>query len=63
MSTPQVYLARTERMRTFIWKPELKVGEHEYFFYTNKLRGIQTGVCFDSSFAHARVKPNKAVAR
>ena len=41
-------------MRTFVWKPELKVGEHEYFFWTNKLRGIQTMVCFDSSFAHSR---------
>ena len=59
---PMVYLARTERMRGFVWKPELKVGEHEYFFYTNKLRGIQTGVCFDSSFAHARHKPSTAVA-
>ena len=59
---PMVYLARTERMRHFKWKKELKVGEHEYFFYTNKMQGIQTGVCFDSSFAHARHKPATAVA-
>ncbi|CAD7972399.1 unnamed protein product [Amoebophrya sp. A25] len=59
---PMVYLARRERMKQFVWKPELKVGEHEYFFYTNKLRGIQTGVCFDSSFAHARHKPQTALA-
>ncbi|CAD7952239.1 unnamed protein product [Amoebophrya sp. A120] len=59
---PMVYLARKARMATFEWKKELKVGEHEYFFYTNKLKGIQTGVCFDSSFAHARHKPSTAVA-
>ncbi len=58
---PMVYLARTERMAEFKWKPELKVGEHEYFFYTNKMRGIQTAVCFDSSFAHARHKPTTSV--
>jgi len=28
----------------------------------NKMKGIQTGVCFDSSFAHARHKPNTALA-
>eukprot|EP00397_Hematodinium_sp_SG-2012_P004248 GEMP01004259.1.p1 GENE.GEMP01004259.1~~GEMP01004259.1.p1 ORF type:complete len:1060 (+),score=211.55 GEMP01004259.1:149-3328(+) len=52
---PMVYLARTERMRMFKWKPELKVGEHEHFFYTNMRQGITTAVCFDSSFAHARM--------
>lgn len=56
---PMVYLARTQRLQSFEWKPELKVGEHEYFFYTNKLRGIQTSVCFDSSLAHSRAKKAK----
>ncbi|KAF4676957.1 hypothetical protein FOL47_004199 [Perkinsus chesapeaki] len=52
---PMVFLARTARMKSFQWQLELPVGEHEQFFLSNKYRGIQVAVCFDSSFPHFRV--------
>ncbi|KAF4682556.1 hypothetical protein FOZ63_006358 [Perkinsus olseni] len=52
---PMVFLARTERMKTFQWQLDLPVGEHEQFFLSNKHKGIQVAVCFDSSFPHFRV--------
>ena len=54
---PMVFLARTERIKTFQWNPTLPVGEHEEFFFANKRLGIQVGVCSDSSFTHFRPDP------
>lgn len=35
---------------------QLRVGEHEQFFYANKYFGMQSAVCFDSTFPHFRVQ-------
>ncbi|CAK9060818.1 unnamed protein product [Durusdinium trenchii] len=57
---PMVFLGRTARMRRFHFNKELRVGEHEQFFYANAYNGIQVAVCFDSSFPHFRVNTMSA---
>ncbi|CAK0852600.1 unnamed protein product [Prorocentrum cordatum] len=52
---PMAFLARTERMRMFEFQDQLRVGEHEQFFYANRYFGLQAAVCFDSTFPHFRV--------
>ena len=56
---PMVFLARTERLRTFKWSSELPVGEHELFFASNQYHGIQVAVCSDVSFTHFRIPPSE----
>jgi hypothetical protein len=51
---PMVFLGRTSALRKFTWQPELTVGEHELFFYSNKPRVV---VCADSAFIHHRPDP------
>ena len=53
---PMVFLARTERISKFSWDSQLPVGEHELFFYENKLNGAQVAVCADAAFIHHRVQ-------
>jgi hypothetical protein len=50
-----VFLGRTERIAKFSWEPDLPLGEHELFFYANKLNGAQVAVCADAAFVHFRV--------
>ncbi|CAJ1437557.1 unnamed protein product, partial [Effrenium voratum] len=57
---PMVFLGRTARMRTFHFQKDLRVGEHEQFFYSNAYNGVQVAVCFDSSFPHFRVNTMSA---
>ncbi|CAE8723402.1 unnamed protein product [Polarella glacialis] len=53
---PMAFLARTARLRSFKFRDDLKVGEHEQFFYANQYLGLQAAVCFDSTFPHFRVQ-------
>merc|ERR1712136_297415 len=53
---PMAFLARTSRFRGFKFMDQLRVGEHEQFFYANKYFGMQSAVCFDSTFPHFRVQ-------
>jgi len=57
---PMVFLGRTARMKTFQFQKDLRVGEHEQFFYSNAYQGVQVAVCFDSSFPHFRVNTMSA---
>eukprot|EP00434_Breviolum_minutum_P010299 symbB.v1.2.009089.t1/scaffold570.1/size221114/4 len=57
---PMVFLGRTSRMRNFQFQKDLRVGEHEQFFYSNAYNGVQVAVCFDSSFPHFRVNTMSA---
>lgn len=57
---PMVFLARTERFRSFKFQEDLRVGEHEQFFYSNAYFGLQVAVCMDSSFPHFRVNTMSA---
>lgn len=57
---PMVFLGRTARMRSFTFQKDLRVGEHEQFFYSNAYNGVQVAVCFDSSFPHFRVNTMSA---
>eukprot|EP00913_Durusdinium_trenchii_P013809 g12966.t1 len=53
---PMAFLGRTRRLQSFKFQDNLRVGEHEQFFYSNKYLGLQAAVCFDSTFPHFRVK-------
>lgn len=53
---PMAFLARTARFRNFKFQDQLRVGEHEQFFYSNRYLGLQAAVCFDSVFPHFRVQ-------
>lgn len=57
---PMVFLARTARLRIFKFQEDLRVGEHEQFFYSNAYLGLQVAVCFDSSYPHFRVNTMSA---
>lgn len=51
---PMAFLARTARFRLFTFESQLRVGEHEHFFYANRYFGLHAAVCFDSTFTHFR---------
>ena len=53
---PMAFLGRVARLRGFKFQDNLRVGEHEQFFYANGYLGLQAAVCFDSTFPHFRVK-------
>ena len=53
---PMAFLGRVARLRGFKFQDNLRVGEHEQFFYSNSYLGLQAAVCFDSTFSHFRVK-------
>ena len=53
---PMAFLGRVARLRGFKFQDNLRVGEHEQFFYSNSYLGLQAAVCFDSTFPHFRVK-------
>eukprot|EP00439_Symbiodinium_sp_Y106_P036082 s3343_g4.t1 len=53
---PMAFLGRVARLRGFKFQDNLRVGEHEQFFYSNRYLGLQAAVCFDSTFPHFRVK-------
>ncbi|CEM19287.1 unnamed protein product [Vitrella brassicaformis CCMP3155] len=60
---PMVFLARTLRLREVPLQEDLKLGEHEKFFYMAKRKGLQVGVCFDSSLTHLRLSPDEMTTR
>ncbi|OLP84311.1 hypothetical protein AK812_SmicGene34817 [Symbiodinium microadriaticum] len=41
LGCPMVFLGRTARMKTFQFQKDLRVGEHEQFFYSNAYQGVQ----------------------
>ncbi|CEM16720.1 unnamed protein product [Vitrella brassicaformis CCMP3155] len=59
---PMVFLARTLRLREVPLQEDLKLGEHEKLFYMAKRKGLQVGVCFDSSLMHLRLSPDEIPA-
>jgi hypothetical protein len=53
---PNLYIARTERIRSVGWDAQLKLGEHEDFFYRAKQMGIKVGTCPSTWVAHVPAK-------
>jgi hypothetical protein len=52
--TPNVFLARREALLRVGWDADLKLGEHEEFFYRAKVAGLRIMSC-----THAHVQHNQ----
>jgi hypothetical protein len=49
---PNLFVARTDRLRTLRWDPALKLGEHEDFFLRAQRAGWVVASCPTVSFVH-----------
>ena len=50
---PNLFVARTDVLRSLRWDPALKLGEHEDFFLRARAAGLTVATCASVSFTHA----------